>query len=303
VRVEVRPCNHGGANTAQQKFVDTPSARIAYREQGKGPVASFVHGVIVNSFLWRHQLNALSSVRRCIAVDLMGHGATEIATSQDVSFDAQAQMLLEVIDALDLDQVDLVANDSGTGIAQIFAAHHADRLRTLTLTNGDVHDNWPPQDFSAFLDMVAAGGLTETLRKMAKDKTRFRAPDGLGGAYQHPRLVTDEEIDAFLDPFFTDPARHQALERFILAFDNKQTVRIEKKLQKLTVPTIVVWGTGDIFFDAKWGEWLKTTIPGVRRFIKLADARLFLPGERAEELNDAIREHWRAHAPQLQNAN
>ncbi|HWF69382.1 MAG TPA: alpha/beta fold hydrolase, partial [Mycobacterium sp.] len=125
----------------------TPSGRIAYVEAGSGPVTLFVHGVLVNKHLWRHQLNALSDIRRCIAVDLLAHGDTEITPEQDVSVTTNADMLAEVLDALQIDQVDLVGNDSGGGICQIFAARHPDRIRTLTLTNCDTHDNWPPEAF------------------------------------------------------------------------------------------------------------------------------------------------------------
>lgn len=45
--------------------VETPSGRISYLEQGKGPVALFVHGVLLNGYLRRHQLADLSDVRRC----------------------------------------------------------------------------------------------------------------------------------------------------------------------------------------------------------------------------------------------
>jgi pimeloyl-ACP methyl ester carboxylesterase len=34
--------------------VATPSGRIAYAESGSGPVALFVHGVLLNGHLWRH---------------------------------------------------------------------------------------------------------------------------------------------------------------------------------------------------------------------------------------------------------
>jgi len=76
-------------------------------------------------------------------------------------------MLVQFLDALDIDEIDLVANDSGVGVSLVFAAHNSERLRSLTLTNGDVHDNWPPKDFSGFLDMVAAGGLSDTFAKDA----------------------------------------------------------------------------------------------------------------------------------------
>src|ERR1700704_4740574 len=121
--------------------VETPSGRISYASAGSGPVALFVHGVVLNKHLWRHQLPGLSDIRRCIAVDLLAHGDTEIAPDQDVSVTANAKMLREVLDDLKVDQVDLVGNDSGGGISQIFAALNPERARTVTLTNWETHDN------------------------------------------------------------------------------------------------------------------------------------------------------------------
>src|SRR5262245_17446268 len=143
-------------NAARKASVKTASGTIAYAEQGKGPVALLVHGVLLNGHLWRHQLAALSDMRRCIAPDLLAHGDTEIAKEQDVSVTANAKMLRELLDALHIDQVDLVGNDSGGGIAQIFAAHNPQRVRSLALTNCDAHDNWPPEAFKPFLEMAAA---------------------------------------------------------------------------------------------------------------------------------------------------
>jgi pimeloyl-ACP methyl ester carboxylesterase len=47
------------------------------RECGAAPVAAFVHGVLLNGHVWRHQLTHLSDVRRSIAIDLLAHGDTE----------------------------------------------------------------------------------------------------------------------------------------------------------------------------------------------------------------------------------
>ena len=80
--------------------VETASGRISYAEAGTGPVALFVHGVLLNKHLWRHQLAALSDIRRCVAVDVLAHGDTEIEPDQDVSVTANANMLKEVLDAL-----------------------------------------------------------------------------------------------------------------------------------------------------------------------------------------------------------
>jgi pimeloyl-ACP methyl ester carboxylesterase len=88
--------------------VETPSGRICYAEAGSGPVALFVHGVLLNKHLWRHQMTGLSDICRCIAVDLLAHGDTEIQPVQNVSVTANANMLKELLDALQIDQVDLV---------------------------------------------------------------------------------------------------------------------------------------------------------------------------------------------------
>jgi pimeloyl-ACP methyl ester carboxylesterase len=130
-----------------RRSVQTASGRISYTEQGAGPAALFVHGVLLNGYLWRHQLKDLSELRRCIAVDLLAHGNTEITRDQDVSVTANARMLKEFVDALGIDRVDLVGNDSGGGISQIFAAMHPECVRSLTLTDCDAHDNWPPEAF------------------------------------------------------------------------------------------------------------------------------------------------------------
>jgi len=63
-----------------------------------------------------------------------------------------------------------------------------------------------------------------------------------------------------------------------------------------------VWGTADEFFDVKWAYWLKDTIPGCSRVVELEGAKLFFPEERADELVDAIRDHWHALAAPARSA-
>jgi pimeloyl-ACP methyl ester carboxylesterase len=279
-------------SSATKHTIQTPSGLIGYTEQGSGPVALFVHGVLLNAHLWRHQLAALSDLRRVIAVDLLAHGSTEIAPDQDVSAAANAKMLGEFLDALNVDTVDLVGNDSGGGIAQIFAAMNPDRIRSLTLTDCDTQDNWPPEAFKPFVAMVAAGGLRGTLDSILSDKSVYRSPDAVGLAYEHPENVTDETIETYLRPFVSSAQRTHDLERFVTAFDNKQTVAIEPLLKKLKAPTLIVWGTDDVYFDVEWSHWLSRTIPGTTERVEFEGARLFFPEERAADFNRELRVFW-----------
>jgi pimeloyl-ACP methyl ester carboxylesterase len=277
---------------AATRIVHTPSGRIAYREEGTGPVALFVHGVLLNKHLWRHQLAHLQDIRRCIALDLLAHGQTEISPHQDVSVTANANMIKEFVDAVAIDRVDLVGNDSGGGIAQIFAAMYPERVRTLTLTDCDAHDNWPPEAFRPFLAMAAGGGLPQTLNAMLVNKDIYRSPGALGPAYERPEEVGDDTIETYLRPLVASDQRTRDFERFLAAFDNRHTVNVEAKLRALRPPTLIVWGTDDVYFDVRWSKWLADTIPGTCRRVELNGARVFFPEERWSDFNELLRQHW-----------
>jgi pimeloyl-ACP methyl ester carboxylesterase len=283
---------------ARRRFADVKSGRIAYFEAGQGRTALFVHGVPLNGYHWRNVIDRVSHRRRCIAIDLMGLGYTEIGPSQDVSFTAQARMLAEVMNALGIEKVDLVGNDSGGAIAQIFAAHHPERLTSLVLTNCDVHDGWPPRQVLPIMQHARKGTLAPIFQLMLDqpDLARERHARGesvpLFRSYADPSIVTDEIIRLYLQPLLSSQYRIEAFQRYWLGFDHAHTVAIHSALKTLQVPTLIVWGLGDIFFDKTWAYWLKDTIPGARRVIEVADARLFFPADRPDSLTGPMLQFW-----------
>jgi len=285
---------------ANRRFADVKSGRIAYIEQGQGPVALFVHGVPVNGYHWRHVIDRVKDRRRCIAVDLMGLGYTEISPSQDVSFTAQGRMLAEVLDALGIESIDLVGNDSGGAIAQIFAANNPDRLRSLVLTNCDVHDGWPPPQVLPLIELARKGAVAPVFKPTLDrpDLARERYARGesvpLFRSYADPSILTDELIRLYLEPLLSSPQRIDAFQRYWLGFDNKHTVAIHSALKALQVPTLIVWGLKDIFFDKRWAYWLKDAIPGAKQVVEVDDARLFFPEDRPETLTGPMLKFWDA---------
>jgi pimeloyl-ACP methyl ester carboxylesterase len=282
------------------KYERTAFGDIAYTDQGSGPPALFVHGVFLNGYLWRHVIDRVADTRRSIAIDLLAHGATKTSPDQDVSFAAQAEMLEAVCESLGLSSVDLVANDSGGGIAQIFAARHHQRIRSLTLTNCDTHDGWPPEAFQSTVNAVAQGSLPALARQWLGDISKARA--GFSRAYEHPEQVSDETLRTYLEPIFSTPEAIHNLERFFAAMDCRQTAAVEPLLRSLHAPTLIVWALDDVFFDVKWAHWLRDTIPGTRKVIELDGARLFFPEERPDALAETLREHWRSERSANQGA-
>ena len=278
--------------TALRKFVSTPYGEIAYVEKGDGPAALFVHGVLLNGYLWRDAIDALSGARRCIALDIMGHGATKAPADADTTFAGQAKMLNAFVDALGLGQVDLVGNDTGGGISQIFAAEHPEKVRTLTLTNCDAQDNYPPAALEGLVNVAKQGGLGPLGKMWIGDKNTVRTSFGV--AYEHMEAIPDDRIDFYLKPIFESEANVAMLGRLILT-PNSQNVSIEPKLRQVKAPALIMWGLDDIFFDVKWAHWLKQTLPGAGDVIEIPGARLFWPEERPEFFAEKVAAFWKAN--------
>src|SRR5262245_37285727 len=128
------------------------------------------------------------------------------------------------------------------------------------------------------------------------NKNVYRSPGALGPAYEHPERVTDDSIEIYLRPLVSTEARTRDFQRFLGAFDHAHTVAIEPRLKTLKAPTLIVWGTDDVYFDVKWSRWLADAIPGTRRRIEFDGARIFFPEERWAEFNQELRAHWQAAA-------
>ena len=206
-----------------------------------------MHGVPLNGYHWRHILERVEHRRRCIAIDLMGLGYTEISPSQDVSFTAQARMIAEVLDYLSVEKLNLVGNDSGGAIAQIFAAHYPNRLRSLVLTNCDVHDGWPPPQVLPLIERSRIGMLApifqDTLDRPDLARERYARGESvpLFRSYADPSALSDEIIRLYLQPLLSSQERIEAFQRYWMSFDNAQTVAIHSALKGLQVTTLIVW--------------------------------------------------------------
>lgn len=278
-----------------RRVATTRFGEVSYLDVGEGPVALFVHGVFVNAHLWRNVIAPAREVRRCIAVDLPAHGRTMSSPTWDYSLPALATMLAELCDHLGVDQVDLVGNDTGGAVCQVFATSYPQRLRTLTLTDCDTQGNYPPAAFESTVDLARTGGLVPIITRLASDLDLGRSKIGLGSGYERPDDLTDEVLISYLGPFGESDARASELERFVAGLDDTELSAVHGQLRRLEVPTLLVWGTDDVFFDLSWARWLADTIPGVTELVEVEGARLFFPDERPDELLAPMLRHWQVH--------
>lgn len=281
---------------AQRQFVETDSGVVSYVDVGGGRTALFIHGVGTSGYLWRNVVSGLEGERRCITLDLPLHGRTPARPDRDYSLTRLAKVVEDFCAALDLTGVDLVANDTGGAIAQIVAAHRPERLATLTLTNCETLGNVPPLAFKPTVWLARMGVLAPFAPRRLRNLRRLRKLF-YGVGYQNVEALPEDAARAYLEPLVGTPQAARAFQRWIASLHNRDLVAVEDELRRLAVPTLVVWGTGDIFFRVRWAYRLRDTIPGVTEVVEIEGAKLFFPDERAADLVPHLRRHWAAHAP------
>ena len=275
--------------------VRTRSGPASYVDTGgPGRPALFVHGVGTSSYLWRHVIEELDGQRRCIAVDLPLHGKTPAATEQDFTLPGLARFVADCCDALELTEVDLVANDTGGAVSQVFAAGHPERLHTLTLTNCEAHDNVPPKALLPGVLLARMGLYARIAPRLARDIPRARKRI-FGLTYQDVTRLPEDIVRAWVEPQLGTAEAARQSQRLLTSLHARDLLAVEPALARLQVPTLIVWGTKDIFFRRKWAYWLRDTIPGATEVVEIEGGRLFFPDERAAELTVALRRHWAAH--------
>ena len=267
-----------------RRFVDLPVSKVAYVEYGRGPVALFLHGFPLNGFQWRGALERLHTHRRCIAPDVMSLGFTETPQGQPISPTTQVEMLAGFLDALRIRAVDLVANDSGGLVAQLFVAKYPERVRTLLLTNCDVDENNPPPNFNTNVVALAKQGVwvEKKLLPLLEDKQLFRTAAGIKAIYRHPENMADETLETYWRPLAASPLKAAQVNEYAVSLGENYLVAIRDNLRRWKGPARMVWGVDDDIFGVKWAEWLAGILPGSRGVRHVEDANLFFPEEKPE---------------------
>ena len=131
----------------------------------------------------------LSECHRCICPDLpLGAHRERISPDTDMSLPGLARILAGFLEALDLNDVTIVANDTGGAISQWLVGHHGERVARLVLTSCDAFDKYPPDPQRILAAMARPRPLFWVLAKAM----RFRWAQRLSIAYGD---TTKEPID------------------------------------------------------------------------------------------------------------
>ncbi len=257
--------------------VSLPQGTIRYSDQGTGPTLVFVHGLLANHLLWSRVIPPLVSHFRCIAPDLpLGAHSHPFHPDADLSPLGVARLIADFLEALDLQEVTLIGNDTGGALCQLVIAHYPERISRLVLTNCDAFEQFFPPLVSPFHygARVFGRGFANFLAFLL----RARSAQRLFVAALAHRRPEMEELDAFFHPLLHLPGARRDMTRFLQAVSNRYTLEAARCFSGF-----------DPFFSQRLARRLQQAFPDARLHF-LSHCRAFVPVDQPEVFAQYIKE-------------
>jgi haloalkane dehalogenase len=266
---------------------------MSFRECGSGDPIVFLHGNPTSSYLWRHVMDAVSHLGRCVAPDLLGMGASaKVDEPGDdgyrfVVHREHLDALFELIGVTS--RVTFVGHDWGAVLATDWARRHPDRVRgivymeTLVSPLSWEDENAPdPEVFRAlrstsgeqmvladnfFVEQVLPAGTIRSLTEL--EMAEYRAPYQTAGESRRPTLTWAREI-----PIDGSPADVHEIVAANAAWMLRSQV---PKLFVNAEPGALLTGPAREFCR-QWPNQTEVTVPGLH----------FIPEDSPEQVASAV---------------
>jgi pimeloyl-ACP methyl ester carboxylesterase len=263
-----------------------PEGTIHYRESGEGPPIVFVHGLLVDGRLWRKVTPLLEGRFRCIVPDFpLGSHREPMNPDADLTPPGLARIVAGFMEALELEEVTLVGNDTGGAISQITAAHHPERIGRLLLTNCDAFENFLPPAFRPLQWAAKVPGMLNALLQGMRFGAMRRLPIAYGWLIK--RDFAGAPTREWVDPFLSDSGIRRDTVKVLRGIDPKYTFEAAERLRQFDRPAMLVWAVEDRFFKLSFAERLATTIRGAT-LEKIEDSYTFVSEDQPERLAELI---------------
>jgi pimeloyl-ACP methyl ester carboxylesterase len=271
--------------------VELSAGTIDYEDSGdSGAVIVLVHGLIMDSSLWRHVIADLRSDFRCIAPTLpLGGHRQPMRADADLSMRGVAELLGELIEALDLREITLVMNDWG-GPQLLVAGAHDERIARLALCSCEAFANVPPQGAARLLPYIARvpGGIAGAVLPFRFDRLR-RLPMTYGPLSKRP--VPRDVMDGWFGPVVSQREIRRDLRKYVLsaAQARRDLLAGAEALRGFDRPALVAWASEDRLMPHEHGHRLAERLPQ-GQLVEIDDSYTLIPEDQPQQLARHLRE-------------
>jgi pimeloyl-ACP methyl ester carboxylesterase len=252
-------------------YVGVGREQVAYHRFGHGRSVALIHGIPTWSHLWRNVIPPLiQDGLEIIAIDLLGYGDSDKPIGADLGVAAQAELVAAVLRKLNWDGSAIVGHDIGGGVAQLMCANDPEAAERLVLVDTIAYDSFPEPGIARLKDPVWDSILSAPDFDLQKGLTK-----GFMRGMVHNDRITPELIAAYERPFRGVDGRLAYL-RTARALRTEDLAARMNEVEKLNIPTLIMWGAEDVFQPIRYGAQLAAAMPRAR-FEKVDHAGHFLP--------------------------
>jgi len=258
--------------------VQLSAGTIRYHDEGDGPVIVFVHGLLVNNALWKGVAERLVPRFRCIRPDWpLGAHSQAMNSGTKLTPLRVARLIGEFLEALELADVTLAANDTGGAVTQLLLADGCDRVGRVVLTPCDSFENFLPPAFRPMQWLAKIpGALTLMMQPLRLPAVR-RSVVGLLAKHPLPADV----VEGCVRPFLSDRGIRRDTVAFLSHIDANDTVQAAERLKGYDRPVLLLWTRHNSFFPLAHAQrW--TEILADARIVEIDDAYTFVPADQPE---------------------
>jgi pimeloyl-ACP methyl ester carboxylesterase len=219
------------------------------------PTAVYVHGLGGSATNWTDLAAQLSGHARGIAVDLPGFGRSVPTRGYDYSLTAHVDTLVRFLRGLDAGPVHLLGNSMGGAITMVLAAEHPELVRTLTLISPampDLRPMWNRMSDRRYplLFLPVVGQMVR--RQLAMTPPRERAMQLMRLCFADVSQIPESRIVEAVEEFaertklkWATLALSASMVGLIRAWMVPRSRSLWTIAPRVTMPTLVVWGTED----------------------------------------------------------
>ena len=230
--------------------IQTSEYRISYREQGKGEVLFFVHGMGCGSVNWETQYEQFSDRYRVIGWDAPGYGKSSDFDTDLPSVADYAMAMAGFLDALNIEKAHLVGHSYGGIMVTAFHRAFTDRVLSLTLAQP-----------------VVGGGVDKPGDREKDIKERLAQVEKMGmsdyAAHHVPRsCAPNVATDVLAKGIKLTAAMPQA--GYLRQFRSLKHANIFEWTSKPRVPSMIVSGEHDRTAAQKMIQDIAKEMPGIR---------------------------------------
>lgn len=233
-------------------FANLGDVRVHYQEKGTGTPLLLIHGYTSSAFTWKDVFEPLSQSFRVIAVDLKGHGFSG-KPDGDYTRRAQAELIVQLLDYLKIEKAWLVGNSMGAEVALNVAVLNGHRVAGLVLIDSaGINVEGVQSVAPAYMRIPILGRLLIALALTSDRLVR----SGLEKSLFDDSKVTEERVAAYHRPLKTRGGQLAAVRARMQA----NQFPIEQQLDRVKLPTLILWGADDVVIPPTAGRKLNTLI-------------------------------------------